>query len=86
MHCRCCPQLVDHWSSLAWPEGAAAASPGFQRAVVLQLGGSEQKDLLGWINQPCKGLFPGQSMGGRGWTESITVCFPLLSWDLYLAH
>lgn len=61
------------------PRGAAAASPGFQRALVLELGGSEQQDLLGWLNQPSKVFLSGQGIGGRRWIGII----PLLSWDLY---
>lgn len=39
-------------ASCKYKIAALKPSPGFQRAVVLQLGCSEQKDLLGWINQP----------------------------------
>lgn len=53
--------------------------------MVLWQAGSESKDLLGWINQPCKGLFPGQGIEGEGWTESIAEHLPPLSWDLDLA-
>jgi len=58
-----------------WCRGTAAASPGIWRAALRQLAGNWQKGLLGWINQPYKGLLPGHRMGGRRWTEDIPKYF-----------